>query len=66
MFVDTDGDCPGINPGDLEEVAITQPALDDAIDCDLHAEEDEDDEDSGIDEGECSYALNHRCISAIK
>lgn len=47
---DTAGDCPGILPGDLEEIAITQPALDDAIDCDLHAEEDEDDEDSGIDE----------------
>ncbi|EME45170.1 hypothetical protein DOTSEDRAFT_71026 [Dothistroma septosporum NZE10] len=47
---DTGGDCPGITPGDMEEVAITQPALDDAIDCDLHAEEDEDDEDSGIDE----------------
>lgn len=47
---DNSGDCPGILPGDPEEIAITQPALDDAIDCDLHAEEDEDDEDSGIDE----------------
>lgn len=47
---DTTGDCPGILPGDMEEIAITQPALDDAIDCDLHAEEEDDDEDSGIDE----------------
>lgn len=47
---DTDGDCPGITPDDMEEITITQPALDDAIDCDLHAEEDEDDDDSGIDE----------------
>lgn len=46
-----DGDCPGIVPGDYEEIAITQPALDDAIDLDLHVDEDEDDdEDSGIDE----------------
>ncbi|CAK4030311.1 HET-s domain-containing [Lecanosticta acicola] len=48
---DTAGDCPGILPGDMEEIAITQPALDDAIDCNLHAEEDDEDEDdSGIDE----------------
>lgn len=47
-----DGDMPGVMPEDYEEIAITQPALDDAIDCDLHVdEEDEDsDEDSGIDE----------------
>lgn len=48
---DTKGDAPGVVPGDMEEIAITQPALDDAIDCDLHAEEDDDDdEDSGVDE----------------
>ncbi|KAK4503103.1 hypothetical protein PRZ48_006530 [Zasmidium cellare] len=47
---DTTGDAPGIVPGDMEEIAITQPALDDAIDCDLHAEEEDDDSDSGIDE----------------
>ena len=54
-----EGDCPGIVPGDYEEVAITQPALDDAIDCDLHVDEDEDeDEDSGIDEDHLlSYKL---------
>lgn len=59
-----DGDCPGIVPGDFEEIAITQPALDDAIDLDLHAgeseDEDEDDADfdSGIDEDHLlSYKL---------
>lgn len=56
---DDAGDCPGIVPGDLEEIAITQPALDDAIDLDLHAEEDEDDEEdeSGIDE---DHLLSYR------
>jgi hypothetical protein len=54
---DTVGDCPGIVPGDMEEIAITQPALDDAIDLDLHAEEDEDDGDSGIDE---DHLLSYR------
>jgi hypothetical protein len=53
-----DGDCPGIVPGDYEEVAITQPALDDAIDLDLHVDEEEDDSDSGIDEDHLlSYKL---------
>ena len=54
-----EGDCPGIIPGDYEEVAITQPALDDAIDLDLHVDEEEDDdEDSGIDEDHLlSYKL---------
>ena len=54
-----EGDCPGIVPGDYEEIAITQPALDDAIDLDLHVDEDEDeDEDSGIDEDHLlSYKL---------
>lgn len=55
---DDEGDCPGIVPGDLEEIAITQPALDDAIDLDLHAEEDDDDEaDCGIDE---DHLLSYR------
>lgn len=55
---DDSGDCPGIVPGDLEEIAITQPALDDAIDLDLHAEEDDDnDADSGIDE---DHLLSYR------
>jgi hypothetical protein len=53
-----DGDCPGIVPGDYEEIAITQPALDDAIDLDLHVDEDEDDSDSGVDEDHLlSYKL---------
>ena len=54
-----DGDCPGIVPGDYEEITITQPALDDAIELDLHVDEDEDDdEDSGIDEDHLlSYKL---------
>jgi hypothetical protein len=54
-----DGDCPGIVPGDYEEITITQPALDDAIDLDLHVDEDDDDdEDSGIDEDHLlSYKL---------
>lgn len=47
---DTFGDSPGINPGDFDEVAITQPALDDAIDLDLHVDESDSDSDSGIDE----------------
>ena len=55
---DDAGDCPGIVPGDMEEIAITQPALDDAIDLDLHAEEDDDDDaDSGIDE---DHLLSYR------
>ncbi|EME84391.1 uncharacterized protein MYCFIDRAFT_207262 [Pseudocercospora fijiensis CIRAD86] len=55
---DTAGDCPGLFPGDMEEIAITQPALDDAIDLDLHVEEeDEDEEDSGIDE---DHLLSYR------
>jgi hypothetical protein len=55
-----DGDVPGITPNDFEEIAITQPALDDAIDCDLHVDvdDDDDDEDSGIDEDHLlSYKL---------
>ena len=54
-----EGDCPGIVPGDFEDIAITQPALDDAIDLDLHVDEDDDDEeDSGIDEDHLlSYKL---------
>lgn len=66
---DTVGDCPGIEPGDMEEIAITQPALDDAIDLDLHAEEDEDDEDedadSAIDEDHLlSYRLGQVYVSS--
>lgn len=64
---DTFGDCPGILPGDMEEITITQPALDDAIDLDLHAEEDEDDEDadSGIDEDHLlSYRLGQVHVSS--
>lgn len=53
-----DGDCPGIVPGDFEEIVITQPALEDAIDLDLHVDEEEDDSDSGIDEDHLlSYKL---------
>lgn len=64
---DTFGDCPGILPGDMEEITITQPALDDAIDLDLHAEEeeDEDDADSGIDEDHLlSYRLGQVHVSS--
>lgn len=62
---DTHGDCPGIAPGDMEEITITQPALDDAIDLDLHAEEDEDDADSGIDEDHLlSYRLGQVHVSS--
>lgn len=62
---DTFGDCPGIVPGDIEEITITQPALDDAIDLDLHAEEDEDDADSGIDEDHLlSYRLGQVHVSS--
>ena len=54
-----DGDLPGITPDDYEEIDITQPALDDAIDCDLHVDvEEETDDDSGIDEDHLmSYKL---------
>ncbi|WPH03231.1 Hypothetical protein R9X50_00610800 [Acrodontium crateriforme] len=55
-----DGDMPGITPEDFEEIAVTQPSLDDAIDLDLHVDEDEDSdsEDSGIDEDHLlSYKL---------
>ncbi|KAK4542503.1 hypothetical protein LTR36_006755 [Oleoguttula mirabilis] len=57
-----EGDVAGITPDDYEDIAITQPALDDAIDCDLHVDVDEDDdeeeEDSGIDEDHLlSYKL---------
>jgi hypothetical protein len=54
-----DGDVAGVTPGDGMEIEITQPALDDAISLNLHAdEEDEDDEDSGIDEDHIlSYKL---------
>ncbi|KAF2482699.1 hypothetical protein BDY17DRAFT_299018 [Neohortaea acidophila] len=53
-----DGDSAGIVPGDIEEIAITQPALDDAIDLDLHVDEDDSDSDSGIDEDHLlSYKL---------
>lgn len=64
---DTVGDCPGIVPGDMEEITITQPALDDAIDLDLHAEEDDDDDDadSGIDEDHLlSYRLGQVHVSS--
>lgn len=45
------GDVPGIMPDDFEEIAITQPALDDAIDHDLHVDEGDDDtEDNDIDD----------------
>jgi hypothetical protein len=47
---DAAGDAPGIMPGDFEEIIITQPALDDAIDLDLHVDESDSDSDSGIDE----------------
>ena len=58
IFDETSGDCPGIIPGDFEDIAITQPALDDAIDLDLHVDEEDDDSDSGIDEDHLlSYKL---------
>lgn len=55
----TDGDAAGVIPGDGIEIEITQPALDDAISLNLHAdEEDDEDEDSGIDEDHIlSYKL---------
>ena len=62
-LVDSDnshaGDSEGIKPNDFEEIPVTQPALDDAIDLELHIDEDEDDdEDSGIDEDHLlSYKL---------
>ncbi|KAK0251427.1 hypothetical protein B0A54_09357 [Friedmanniomyces endolithicus] len=54
-----EGDLPGIAPHDFEEVEITQPALDDAVECDLHVDVGaEDDGDSGIDEDHLlSYKL---------
>ncbi|KAK3676880.1 hypothetical protein LTR78_003084 [Recurvomyces mirabilis] len=55
------GDLPGIHPEtDYEDIDVTQPALDDAIDCDLHADasDEELDEDDGIDEDHLdSYKL---------
>lgn len=36
---------PGYLPGEIFDIEITQPALEDAISCDLHADIDEDDED---------------------
>lgn len=55
----SDGDAAGVIPGEGMEIEITQPALDDAISLNLHAdEEDEDDEDSGVDEDHIlSYKL---------
>jgi hypothetical protein len=55
----SDGDAAGVVPGEGMEIEITQPALDDAINLNLHAdEEDEDDEDSGVDEDHIlSYKL---------
>jgi hypothetical protein len=55
----SDGDAAGVVPGEGMEIEITQPALDDAISLNLHAdEEDEDDEDSGVDEDHIlSYKL---------
>ncbi|KAK0827448.1 hypothetical protein LTR73_005687 [Friedmanniomyces endolithicus] len=55
-----EGDLPGIAPHDFEEVEITQPALDDAVECDLHVDvsAEDDDGDSGIDEDHLlSYKL---------
>lgn len=54
-----EGDVLGITPEDFEDITITQPALDDAIDCDLHVDiDDDDEEDSGIDEDHLlSYKL---------
>ncbi|TKA22787.1 hypothetical protein B0A50_07889 [Salinomyces thailandicus] len=55
----SEGDVAGITPDDYDEVSVTQPALDDAIDCDLHVDEGSDsDSDSGIDEDHLlSYKL---------
>ena len=55
----TEGDAAGVMPGEGMEIEVTQPALDDAISLNLHAdEEDEDDEDSGVDEDHIlSYKL---------
>ena len=56
-------DYPGISPGEGTDIEITQPALDDAIALDLHADEeaeggDEDDGDSGVSEDHIlSYKL---------
>ena len=54
-----DGDAAGVLPGDGIDIEITQPALDDAISLNLHAdEEDDDEEDSGVDEDHIlSYKL---------
>ncbi|EMC94187.1 hypothetical protein BAUCODRAFT_26369 [Baudoinia panamericana UAMH 10762] len=53
-----EGDLPGIAPEDYEEeIEITQPALDDAIGCNLHADADEDDDDSIDDDHLSSYTL---------
>ncbi|KAI6838218.1 hypothetical protein KC340_g11624 [Hortaea werneckii] len=54
-----EGDVAGIAPDDYEDVSITQPALDDAIECDLHVDEDaeDSDSDSGIDE---DHLLSYR------
>jgi len=55
-----EGDAAGIMPGEGDEIEITQPALDDAISLNLHAdeEEDSDGEDSGVDEDHIlSYKL---------
>ncbi|GAB7359639.1 hypothetical protein MBLNU230_g6820t1 [Neophaeotheca triangularis] len=38
-------DTPGLLPGEIFDIEITQPALDDAISCDLHADPDDDDQD---------------------
>lgn len=56
----TEGDAAGFMPGEGDEIEITQPALDDAISLNLHAdeEEDSDGEDSGVDEDHIlSYKL---------
>lgn len=55
-----EGDAAGIMPGEGDEIEITQPALDDAISLNLHADEedDSDGEDSGVDEDHIlSYKL---------
>ncbi|KAM0715218.1 hypothetical protein Q7P37_009683 [Cladosporium fusiforme] len=46
-----EGDIGGISPGEGMEIDITQPALDDAISLNLHADEDSDDSDSDGDSG---------------
>lgn len=56
----TDGDMGGVAPGDGTDIEITQPALDDAISQNLHADDDDEDsdEDSGVDEDHIlSYKL---------